>query len=259
MGMNRSFIRAQLDNVRRIVDALSEGGQQFPVCGEGTDETLVGLTPVKLIHYELWPGYVPLFGRVYHDYITYYGRTVPLAIGGKEADPYPQMGIAWQLVCGNQLGRIWLTSEDRIKESPVMQANLAYLRQAAEARRRFPQYLCLGELLRPPYLSGAPDITTSAFKVPPHEVTLPSVLAGTFRADDGRVALVLTSVHGEPLDFAVGVDFSDAGIRADAVDLVRVFPANGNLGRLGRDGEVTLSLRPREIAIIALVPRPMGE
>lgn len=85
------------------------------------------------------------------------------------------------------------------------------------------------------------------------------MLAGTFRADDGRVALVLTSVHGEPLDFAVGVDFSDAGIRADAVDLARVFPANGKLGRLGRDGEVTLSLRPREIAIIELVPRPMGE
>ena len=124
---------------------------QFPLCGEGPDETLVGLNPAKLIHYELWPGYVPLFGRVYHDYITCYGRTIPLVVESDKDDPYPQMGIAWQLVCGNQLGRIWFVNEALLKKSPVMQTNLAYLQQAAEARQRFPQCLCLGELLRPPY------------------------------------------------------------------------------------------------------------
>lgn len=252
LGMNRSFIEAQLNNVRRVVDALSENGEQFPLCGEGSDETLVGLTPVKLIHYELWPGYVPLFGRVYHDYITYYGRTVPLIVESDKADPYPQMGIAWQLICGNQLGRVWSTNGDRLKESAVMRANLAYLQQAATARHEFPHYLCLGELLRPPYLSTVPDITTKAFKVAPHKITLPSVLAGTFRAADGRVALVVTSIHDQPLSFSLGVDFADAGLTADAVDLVRVFPNEEKLGRLSRGGETTLSLKPREIALVEL-------
>ncbi len=247
LGMNRFFIKAQLNNVRRIVNALSENGKQFALCGEGTDETLVGLTPVKLIHYELWPGYVPIFGRVYHDYITYYGRTVSLAEPEPKGDPYVPMNIAWQLVCGNQFGRIWSISESALKKSPAMRKNLAYLKQAVEARRQFPQYLCLGELLRPPYLSAVPDITTKAARKGGN-ISLPSVLAGTFRAPNGRVAIVLTSVNDHPLTFTVSVD------SADAVELVRVFPAEKPLGRLSRNGELALSLQPREIAVIELRP-----
>lgn len=256
LGVTRAAIANDHRRLKAIVEALSTDRQMLAICGEGSDETLVGLTPVKLIHYEIWPGYVPLFATVYHDYITAYGRTAFLVPAkGAEADPMPQMTIGWQFVCGNQLGRVWLASQKQIDGSPVMQRNLAFLAQAAELRHRHPEFLCLGELLRPPLLSAVPEVATTQFRRVDGRLSLPAVLAGTFRAADGRIAVVLTNIGEAVCEFDLGLDFGDLGIRAGSLRLVRVFPEAQEVGPLQREGTLALRLAAREVALILCLPR----
>ncbi|MCK5802977.1 MAG: hypothetical protein KAI66_09105, partial [Lentisphaeria bacterium] len=199
----------------------------FPLCGEGTDETMIGLTPVKLIHYEIWPGYVPIFGRVYHDYITSFGRTAPLAPQKIAGDPGPAMSIGWQLVLGNQIGRLWQISPKRLAE-PVVATHLEYVRKACEVRDQFSQYLCLGEMQRPPRISGdVPELTTHEFRRLDGTVTLPSILAGTWRAPDGRVAVVVTNISRRNIAFTLQLDVAELGLAGAGASLVPRYPRAG--------------------------------
>ena len=201
LGVTRATVAAEHGRTQAILDALGTQEAIYPLCGEGTDETMIGLTPVKLIHYEVWPGYVPIFGRVYHDYITYFGRTVTLKPSRIEGDPIPALSIGWQLVLGNQIGRIWPINP-KLLDDPVVSAHLEYLRRACEVRDRFPEYLCLGEMLRPPRITGdIPDLTTEEFRRLDGKVTLSAILAGTWRAPDGGIGIVVTNASRDRLSF----------------------------------------------------------
>lgn len=243
LGVTRSTVVAEHKRTQAILDALGTTDNTYPLCGEGTDETLIALTPVKLIHYELWPGYVPIFGRVYHDYVTAFGRTVTLKPSKIEGDPMPALSIGWQLVLGNQIGRVWPINP-KLLDDPVVAAHLEYLRKACEVRDRYPQYLCLGEMLRPPRITGGiPELTTEEFRRLDGKVTLPAILAGTWRAPDGSIGVVVTNASQKRLPFSLHLDPDELGLgRASAV-FVQRYPAEGQTIRsegalLGIDAEL---------------------
>ena len=227
LGVTRATVAAEHKRTQAILDALGTEEAIFPLCGEGTDETMIGLTPVKLIHYEVWPGYVPIFGRVYHDYITYFGRTVTLKPSKVEGDPMPALSIGWQLVLGNQIGRIWPINP-KLLDDPVVSAHFEYLRKACEVRDRFPQYLCLGEMLRPPRVTGdIPHLTTEEFRRLDGKVTLPAVLAGTWRAPDGGIGIVVTNASRAPLTFSLRLDAGELDLAGKSPRFVQRYPAEG--------------------------------
>jgi hypothetical protein len=64
------------------------------------------------------------------------------------------MSIGWQLVLGNQIGRLWPYD---IRRDAVTQKNFRYLMKVAALREAFWEYLNLGQMLRPPCLTAIPN------------------------------------------------------------------------------------------------------
>src|SRR5699024_8605276 len=96
------------DRMATIFKAAHAANPDMVFTDEAGAETAIDIFANRLIHYEIWPGNVPMFSTVYHDYTTSYGRTVSL-LGRKKnrKDPIPRMQIGWQLIAGDQLGRLW--------------------------------------------------------------------------------------------------------------------------------------------------------
>jgi hypothetical protein len=195
LGVTQDMIRAEYDRVAKIYRAAREIRKDIVLTGEGNAECFNDIVSNKLIHYELWPGNVPMFAAVYHDYVTAYGRTVSLVAKNPD-DPIPAMRIGWQLALGNQIGRIWSsTVGPRFEARAHYAENVDYLRRAAALRERYPEYLCVGRMLRPPFVDGQlPTITTNEFSRIDHRVTLPAVVGSTWQAADGSTGMLLTNM-----------------------------------------------------------------
>jgi hypothetical protein len=148
---------------------------------------------------------------VYHAYITYYGRTLPLKPSEIKGDPGPGMIIAWQLVLGNQLGRLWPSYANQL-DDPVVARHMRFLQQACALRDRWPHFLSTGRMLRPPYVIGEiPNLTTHEFRRMDNTVTLPALMAGAWGAPDGSVGLVVANASDKTLSATLKLDRADLG------------------------------------------------
>jgi hypothetical protein len=221
LGITKALVDAERERTRAVMGRCQAFRPDFMINGEGAAENWIDHMNNKLIHYEIWPGYVPLYGTVYHDYQTYFGRVITLRAQNPE-DPKPQMQIGWQLILGNQLGRLWPSA----LETEVEHRNLEYLKKACTVKNRFARYLNLGRMLRPPYVSETPVVTTREFKRMNNRCSLPAVVGSTWRSPDGRVAIVLTNLSTDRQPFTFGIDLAELGFAPDAVQLTQVYPAD---------------------------------
>ena len=74
------------------------------------------------------------------------------------------------------------------------------------------QFLATGQMLRPPYVIGEiPNLTTHEFRRMDKTVTLPAVMAATWRAPDGSVGLIAANATAEPLSVTLQLDPADLG------------------------------------------------
>lgn len=231
LGVTGTSVKAEHDRIATLLHATHTVDGQVMLTGEGTAETFIDVINNKLIHYEVWPGYVPIFGAVYHDYITYYGRTIRLK-SGSGTDPMPAMQIGWQLVMGNQLGRLWPKRHDT--SDPEIVKYLPYLVQACEVLHHNHKYLTLGQMLRPPYISDVPDITTAEFSRTNNLCTLPSVAASSWRAPDDTVGIVITNMSEKAQKCTITFDPEEYGL-TDASTLMQTYPENAHAGAVVND------------------------
>jgi len=227
-GVTRDMVQAEYDRVERIYRAAREARPDVVLCGEGNAECFNDIVSNKLIHYEIWPGAVPLFAAVYHDYVTAYGRTA-LLVGKDPSDPIPAMRIGWQLAMGNQIGRVWTGAIGaQHADKPHYAEHLDYLRRATVVRQRFPAFLCVGRMLRPPFVDGAlPTITTNEFLRLDHRVTLPAAVGSTWQAADGSLGVLWTNMSRQTVELVFWIDpalapgkaleraYDDGGMAAD--------------------------------------------
>jgi len=218
LGITRALFQAEHRRMKDIYEQCRTIQPDLCICGEGNAEPFNDIFANKLIHYEIWPGHVPMWTAVYHDYITCFGRTASLKAKAPK-DPIPQMQIGWQLVLGTQIGRLWPANF----EDPLNQDGLDYLVRACALRNRYHKYLTLGRMLRPPYMSEVPDVTTAEFRRINHLCTLPAVVAASWKAPDGTVAVVLSNISREKIEFTFGFEPGDYGAAPD-VSLVQTFP-----------------------------------
>lgn len=249
LGVTRALFQAEHRRMKDIYEECRTIQPDLCVCGEGNAEPFNDIFANKLIHYEIWPGHVPIWTALYHDYITCFGRTAGLKAKNPE-DPKPQMQIGWQLVLGTQIGRLWPTNF----EDPLIQEDLAYLVRSCALRNRYHKYLTLGQMLRPPYMSEIPDVTTAEFRRINHICTLPAIVAASWKAPDGSVAIVLSNISKKPVEFTFGFDPQDYGCDA-SVKLVRTFAETKTLtAAVSEEGAVSciMTLKSLDAVVVEL-------
>ncbi|MCX7598588.1 MAG: DUF6259 domain-containing protein [Armatimonadetes bacterium] len=136
---------------------------------------------------------VPLFPAIYGDKIRLFSRAYGAA---GDVDLVHRMKMAQQFVFGEQLG--WI-DPNVIKEEKAG----PYLRSLAQTRWRLREYF-RGRMMRPPVVEGDVERIQGDWQWGGvRMVTLAAVQAGAFRAEDGRVAVVVTNFSDNPQAFTL--------------------------------------------------------
>jgi len=169
----------------------------------GFDET--AFTP------NTYPNSVGLFSYLYHEYTTAIGAACVQGQGDKATVPPAELrcfilsnNLCRGLIPGPFARDVPLDPKDEWHQA-VSRAFFSYCQPYA----RFPEYLVLGESIRPPKVNcvftripvdtGATSRpTTRPAKQAGPEVRFPAVNAGSFRAADGSVATVLANTTDAP-------------------------------------------------------------
>jgi hypothetical protein len=172
---------------------------------------------------------VPLFPAVYSDKIRLFSRAYGAA---GDVSLVRRMKMAQQFVFGEQLG--WLDpgviKDD--KSGPFLR-RLARLRYALRAYFR-------GRMLRPPAVEGPVEEVTGDWQWGGvRMVTLAAVQVGAWKAEDGRVAVVLANLAERPQSFTLRLPTAEYGcgpsariVWRDESGIVARQPARLTAGRL---------------------------
>jgi len=190
--------RACFEEVRERV------GWRVPVLSEASSEENIDISAGKIIHYNIWPGFVPAFSAVYHDYWSFYGRTA----GGNADDMNGFMNIGMIFAIGGQIGRIWpgrLPNALKGETKHGCRPQAIFLKRLIEARRTAAKFMRYGEMLRPLELVGKlPNVQTHMWRGNrrmSRPVVMPAVISSVWRAGDGEVGIVLVNMTDKPLAF----------------------------------------------------------
>jgi hypothetical protein len=146
---------------------------------------------------------VPLFPAIYGDKIRLFSRAYNAA---GDVDLVHRMKMAQQFVFGEQLG--WL-------DPGVIREEKAgpYLRSLAQTRWRLREYF-RGRMMRPPVVEGDVEKITGDWQWGGvRMVTLAAVQAGAFRAEDGRVVVVVTNFSDNPQEFTLRMHVKEWKVR----------------------------------------------
>ncbi len=202
--------RAVFEDVRARV------GAEIPLLCEASSEENIDVAAGKIIHYNVWPGFVPLFSAVYHDLWSFFGRNV----GGYKGDALGFMNTGMIFVIGGQIGRIWpgrIPKALRGQGEPWAWEEAEFVRRVVSARRAGAKFLRYGRMLRPLRLARPlPSVQTRRYHGPKRVMStpavLPAVLSSVWRAPDGEVGVVLVNISGKPIDFIGRFSLSDYGL-----------------------------------------------
>ena len=138
-----------------------------------------------------------------------------------------------------------------------------YLLQLARLRQRLPAYFLHGTMLRPPTLTGAPDVDVPMSRVSIYasrqggatELTkrVPSAIAGAWRSPRGGVAVALASIVDDSLALSVRIDPEAYGLKR-GTRVWWVDDAGRRSARTVGAGVLTLpvTLPPRGAAVVEL-------
>ncbi len=251
-GITRSLIAAEHKRIAILLDAARKTDPEMVLCGEGNDEMFIDVMSSRLLPAEIWDGYIPLFQTVYHDYITSYGRRVDLMVPQAPQDPLPAMQIGWQLAMGNQIGRIFLWKMDTMQHS-VVRKHLDYLGKATEIRERWANYFCTGQMLRPPYIKGNIPVLTTQHHWSKNAVTMPAVLASTWKDDSGCIAILVANISEKPVSFEFGIDLSELKLNSSSIVFQQIYPTVKDFGfARGNSAGRKLTLAGLSIAVFEL-------
>jgi hypothetical protein len=218
VARERAFLEALINEARSMQpDVL--------FWGEGNSEFAMDLIDAKLIHYNLYKNYLPLFPAVYHEYYPGYGRVQDLI--EDPADPFEaEMQAGWVWNMGYQIGRIW--SWYLKYGNHEQQEMLTYIEKLNVLRSQAKEYLVYGQMQRPPYIDpyAVPEMTAYLSKGGP--AVLPGILASVWRSPDGSVGMAVTNMTGSSQTFNVTLDMDEYNVSQSSGYELREY-GTGNL------------------------------
>ncbi len=149
---------------------------------------------------------VPLMPAIYGDKIRFFSRSYGAA--GDTALVH-RMKMGQQLVFGESLG--WLDT-GLIKEAKFG----PFMRDCAQTRWKLRD--CFrGRMQKPPTVEGTVDEVTGDWQWGGvRMVTMSAVQAGAFKAEDGRVAVVVLNVSEKPQEFDLVMPVKEWGVKGEA-------------------------------------------
>lgn len=157
---------------------------------------------------------VPLFPAIYGDKIRLFSRSYGAA---GDVDLVHRMKMAQQFVFGEQLG--WI-NPNVIKEEKAG----PYLRSLAQTRWRLREYF-RGRMMRPPVVEGDVERITGDWQWGGvRMVTMAAVQAGAFRAENGRVAVVVTNFSDNPQEFTLRLHIKEWRVKGQEKMQMRLEP-----------------------------------
>ncbi|MEQ8280697.1 MAG: DUF6259 domain-containing protein [Deltaproteobacteria bacterium] len=150
-------VRSMLAQMRSGIAAVDPNAA---LAGEAIAETFVDLVDVRLNHYNLWPGEVPLWGVIYGDYLPSFGRTTNPPID--PTDFTFEAALVSDLLRGSAIGRLPVNS--RWWNPQTDPARIAFLTDAIAYRRAFADFVVLGRMQRDVTLTGAIPTTSAIYR-----------------------------------------------------------------------------------------------
>jgi hypothetical protein len=154
-------------------------------------------------------GQVPAFPAVYGGAIQMFGRAYR---GGPTKDLALRMKAGQQLVFGEQIG--WI-DPNIVREKE----NAEFLRQVVRLRWQLRHYFWMGEMARPPKLSGdIPKVRADWQWAGEWWVETDAVLTGAWRLpQEGKLALLFVNVSDQPVTVTVAFDGRTYGFQQPMV------------------------------------------
>ena len=187
-----------------VRDAMKRARPDAVMSGENPAETAIELLDGFLYPRTIRPDTIPLFATVYGDYICRFGRTAVPRSGGFHVQ------CASLFTEGAQMGRLNVHGNDHLKD---FDSGSKYTRDMAFIRKlaRFwkpevgGRYLAYGQLLRPLRFAEPKPMPTVAYKASGGDkwkITVPALMSGVFRAEDGSVGIFVVNVSGKPVSYS---------------------------------------------------------
>jgi hypothetical protein len=128
----------------RVQKALRALDPEAILAGEVPPEEFLSTISLRLLHFNYWPGWVPLEQSIFSGYTTSFGRTIVLK-GPEAAGGGLKTRVATMLHSGACFGRLWMDSwgdASYMNETTYLQQHISY-------RRQLSRFFVHGSLLRP--------------------------------------------------------------------------------------------------------------
>jgi hypothetical protein len=188
-----------------VQKAMRAVDPQAMMAGEVPPEELLSTIDLRLLHFNVWPGEIPLMQSIYSGYSTSFGRTI-VCHGPEAADAGLKMRVANMLHTGSTFGRLWVDSwgDTSVHDETV------YLQQHVGFRRQLSRFFVHGSLLRPVkahVLAGPATVSLVPAEEIKHNLTLPSFLASLWLSHSEReMGLMLSNLAEQPLELSMAVE-----------------------------------------------------
>nr|HPJ99918.1 DUF6259 domain-containing protein [Candidatus Hydrogenedentota bacterium] len=270
--------RSLQDDIRnRCARPSDAGGQTNAVlAGEGCGEAWLPYLDLMLslqvsIERYAQPGIwepIPFFHAVYHGYAIFFGNYSSLTMPPYD-DLWPaefapknplellDTKFSTQFRLEQARAFVWGQQPTIANFLPAMfeerAAELTYLVRLAKVRQQGLDYLLHGTMLRPPAIAlTEEEIDISRLSIyagqqdalKQYRKAIPRVLASAWQAGDGRVAIVLANLTGEPQQFPLELP-RDAYPLPERSELRRIDESEvREMGRFNNDGPLAVDLPP---------------
>ncbi|OQA04366.1 MAG: hypothetical protein BWY69_00006 [Planctomycetes bacterium ADurb.Bin401] len=205
LGFCENQVAQERNHLSEIINEARTVNPEVMFWGESNSEFAIDLLDAKLVHYNLYKNYLPLFPAVYHEYYPGYGRAQMLK-DEFAGDPEPEMQAAWMWIMGYQVGRIWSSG---IYSNPDNQEIFTYIDKLNILRSDANEYLVMGRMMRPPYIDpdSIPHMVAELDKGGP--AVLPGILASMWRSPQGNLGLAMTNITGSAQTVSIKIDLNE--------------------------------------------------
>lgn len=236
-GAGSTFVAGQRALAESIRDEAGDWIDDLVMTTEGAAEPYMDQYDAFLIGNNNSPYSVPLFSAVYHDYVMGFGR---YTFTHELIDPNFAGAIvskhAQQFTWGFQFGWSRVPMSAIREKAPHV---AAFLRHLAHTWHHNADFMATGRMLRPLDLSDqfkpmALRWARSWQDEVGEPVSLPPVLNGVWRREDGSIAVVLVNITEHPIDLDVVMPnvqsifklnkADDAPVEFDDATLSRLYP-----------------------------------
>ena len=201
----------------RIANELKARDPDIITTGENATEHMIDVLDGTLLHYDVWPGLLPLAKAVYGDYWLWYGRTTDA--GEMKDAPAFWLVASDSLIYGIKLGRLKLASYV-CEPDPDMNKGLDYFRKVLKYKMLSYQYTTLGRMLKPPKFKD--PIPTVTGKVRRFTITHPALKGSIWQAPDKTMGIIITNIGETKSAYTFVMDKSHYLLPDGPVDLIGV-------------------------------------